>query len=72
MEIGMPVWMWDKFINMMKDDYMHPQVQTHNAVKKYRTTKQLPRQTVRQFMMYLDQLAEDLPPKLDEVCKVNL
>ena len=27
---------------------------------------------VRQFVIYLDQLAKDLPPKLDEVCKVNL
>ena len=63
----MPVWTWDKFIKMMKDDYMHPQVQTHNVMKKYHTVKQLPEQTVRQFMTYLNQLAEDLPPKLDEV-----
>ena len=41
-------------------------------MKKYYTIKQLPRQTVRQFMTYLDQLAKDLPPKLDEVHKVNL
>ena len=71
-EIGISVWMWDKFINMMKDDYMHPQVSMHNAMKKYHIVKQLLRQMVRQFVMYLDQLAEDLPPKLNEVHKVNL
>ena len=71
-EISWPTWTWAEYVKTMRDEYMHPQVRTNNALKKYHAAKQLPGQSVGQFVTYLDRLAEDLPPKPDEVQRVDL
>lgn len=57
---------WSEFKTFLEDLLQDPINRGRNVADQYEAAKQLPHQTVHEFVMYLDRLEADLPEYTDE------